>query len=326
MHLAGVTDASESGFDRVAARLVAEGPDAAVILSVESEGPPGWTLHAEPRLRVRAGPVTWLLRGAGDEARVLEEAALLEGLSVRRGGEALDDPSLAAWVAALGARGWGGPTMVVRGRGDEAALGRAIAVGADVMRARWGLLTAGPGRFHLVSPGTVGAGGPPPWLPALARHAISSRLAGRRFRTTGVPAMPARGVVVTLRDRAGRVRGRAGSALPFHATLGEEVAHQALAAALADLRFAPLAAAELPDVRIEVGLVDPPRPVDRLVEVDPELDGLIVHAGTRRGVVFPDGRRTVEDALLEALDAAHIEPSEAWDIMRFRVHAIGERT
>ena len=129
-------------------------------------------------------------------------------------------------------------------------------------------------------------------LTAIARAAIAGRF--------GV-AMPVPGdddflrrpgasfVTLTL---DGRLRGCIGS-LAAHRPLGEDVRHNALAAAFADTRFAPLAAHEYDAVRIEVSLLSPATAIlfgseaDLLARLRPRVDGIIFAHEGRRATFLP---------------------------------------
>ena len=92
------------------------------------------------------------------------------------------------------------------------------------------------------------------------------------------------GAFVTL-HRHGRLRGCVGQLASTDA-LVMVVAYCAMAAALDDPRFAPLGAAELDGVAIEISVLSP------LVEIAPDRietgkHGLLVTRGSQRGVLLP---------------------------------------
>jgi len=96
---------------------------------------------------------------------------------------------------------------------------------------------------------------------------------------------------VTL-HRDGRLRGCIGTVAAERA-LADDVARNAWGAAFADPRFAPLAAAELDGLAVEVSVLTAPErfPVadeaDLLARLRPGIDGLILADGDRRGVFLP---------------------------------------
>ncbi|MFW6061129.1 MAG: AmmeMemoRadiSam system protein A [Phycisphaeraceae bacterium] len=98
-------------------------------------------------------------------------------------------------------------------------------------------------------------------------------------------------VFVTLLH-TGSLRGCVGSLEPM-ATVVEETARHAYAAAFEDPRFAPLSAGELPGLDVELSVLDAPQPMpfadeaDLLAQLRPGVDGLIVTCGDRRGTFLP---------------------------------------
>lgn len=96
---------------------------------------------------------------------------------------------------------------------------------------------------------------------------------------------------VTL-TQDGRLRGCIGS-LEAQRPLGEDVSHNARAAALSDPRFAPLAREELAATRIEVSLLSTPRPLEfadhaeLIARLQPGEDGLILECGAARATFLP---------------------------------------
>jgi len=102
---------------------------------------------------------------------------------------------------------------------------------------------------------------------------------------------PSRASFVTLTQH-GALRGCIGS-LEAHQPLGEDVSHNARAAALSDPRFAPLAADELAGTRIEVSLLSTPKQLafadhaDLIAQLRPDEDGLILEYEGARGTFLP---------------------------------------
>ena len=97
---------------------------------------------------------------------------------------------------------------------------------------------------------------------------------------------------VSLTTADGALRGCIGS-LEAHRTLEDDVAQNAVAAALRDPRFAPVRAEELDALRIEVSLLTTPAPMqfaseeDALAQLRPQQDGLIFAAAGRRSTFLP---------------------------------------
>ena len=102
---------------------------------------------------------------------------------------------------------------------------------------------------------------------------------------------PARASFVTL-TQDGQLRGCIGS-LEAHRPLGEDVSHNARAAALSDPRFAPLAPEDLAGTRIEVSLLSTPKLLafadhaELIAQLRPGEDGLILEYGAARGTFLP---------------------------------------
>jgi len=98
---------------------------------------------------------------------------------------------------------------------------------------------------------------------------------------------------VTLHDAQGALRGCIGQ-LEACRALGEDVRHNACAAALRDPRFAPLTAAEWPGLQIEVSLLGPLEllPATATLEaaaagLRPGIDGVLLEWRGRRATFLP---------------------------------------
>jgi len=121
-----------------------------------------------------------------------------------------------------------------------------------------------------------------------ARAAIAARLAGGRFPVqpaAGGLAMP-RGAFVSLHERgSGELRGCIGS-ITARETLLDTVVEAAVAAATRDERFAPVQAAELAGLRIDISALTPLYPIES-DEVEAGKHGLLVRYGGRSGLLLP---------------------------------------
>jgi AmmeMemoRadiSam system protein A len=93
-----------------------------------------------------------------------------------------------------------------------------------------------------------------------------------------------RGVFVTLRNN-GRLRGCIG-VVEADTPLGDSVARCAAGAALQDPRFAPMRAADLSLLQIEISLLSRPEPI-AINAIEIGRHGLIVISGDRRGLLLP---------------------------------------
>jgi AmmeMemoRadiSam system protein A len=107
------------------------------------------------------------------------------------------------------------------------------------------------------------------------------RLASDRSDAFGQP----RGLFVTLRIGE-ELRGCIGT-LAARGDITRIVSEYALRAALDDPRFEPLSAAELAGLTIEISVLGAPREIAGPEDVVIGLDGLIIEAGGRRGLLLP---------------------------------------
>lgn len=136
-----------------------------------------------------------------------------------------------------------------------------------------------------------------PTLLALARRAIAGALglpSGQPAVTPAVdqPELQETGATFVTLTRHGQLRGCIGTLEAWRA-LRDDVQDNARAAAFRDPRFAPLTAAEYPEIHVEVSLLTPPEPLpcaseaEALARLRPEVDGVIFSAGSRRATFLP---------------------------------------
>jgi|YelNatPaOPRAMG01_1025707.scaffolds.fasta_scaffold18336_5 AmmeMemoRadiSam system protein A len=125
---------------------------------------------------------------------------------------------------------------------------------------------------------------------------------------------------VSIKRRNGDLRGCIGTLEPTAPSLGDEIIHNAAAAAFRDPRFYPVRPDELPDLTYSVDVLSPHEPAT-IEQLDPQRYGVIVAAGARRGVLLPDlpTVRTVGEQVAIALQKAGIAPSEPFQLARFTV-------
>lgn len=140
---------------------------------------------------------------------------------------------------------------------------------------------------------------------------------------------PERASFVTLTQN-GALRGCIGS-LEAHQPLGEDVRHNARAAALSDHRFSPLTSEELAATRIEVSLLSTPKFItfadhaDLIAQLRPGVDGVILECGAARGTFLPqvwDGLPDPEQFVAELKRKAGLPPGVSTAkcrIQRYRV-------
>lgn len=96
----------------------------------------------------------------------------------------------------------------------------------------------------------------------------------------------ARAAFVTLHSEDGAVRGCVGTTVAAK-PLVDVVSDMARAAALRDPRFAPVAPDEVPRLKLEISVLQPPRRVSDLAEVEIGRDGLLVVGRGCRGLLLP---------------------------------------
>jgi len=139
-------------------------------------------------------------------------------------------------------------------------------------------------------------------LIAIAREAIEERLGEARFGLRHEPwLLDSAATFVTLR-RAGELRGCIGSIEPRRA-LGDDVAHNARAAAFHDPRFPPLERGELADLEVEVSLLSPRSPLpaasesEAVAQLRPGIDGVYLEYGNASATFLPQVWEQIPDPL-----------------------------
>lgn len=154
------------------------------------------------------------------------------------------------------------------------------------------------------------------WLLARAREVIAH--AARQTQPAPAIDVPAEveapaGCFVTLHRADGELRGCIGT---FEASepLRRVVERMAVAAALEDPRFAPLAPGEVDGCHLEISVLSPRRPI-RPEEVVVGRHGLAIRRGMRRGVLLPQvatERGWDAPTFLAALCQKAGLPTDAW--------------
>ena len=106
------------------------------------------------------------------------------------------------------------------------------------------------------------------------------------------------GTFVTI-EKDGRLRGCMGTYLPVRDNIGEEIIHNAIAAATEDYRFGEIKKMELPHLSYIVYILNTPEKVLDIAELDPKKFGIIVKAGVKSGLLLPDlkGVNTVAEQI-----------------------------
>lgn len=118
----------------------------------------------------------------------------------------------------------------------------------------------------------------------------------------------------------GTLRGCIGTVEAWR-PLGEDVQANAVAAAVADRRFPPLSAAELPATDLEVSVLSTPQPIpagqeaEAIAAVRPGVDGLLLRHEERRATFLPQVWQRLPDpsAFLAALRRKAGLPEDFWD-------------
>jgi AmmeMemoRadiSam system protein A/AmmeMemoRadiSam system protein B len=168
-------------------------------------------------------------------------------------------------------------------------------------------------------------------LPALARKVIET------FVTTGqviaTPENPSdflnqrAACFVSIKTRAGDLRGCIGTIEPEKDTLAEELIANAVSAATRDPRFPPIRSDELPALKYSVDVLSPPEPTT-IENLDPNIYGVIVEdpKGLRRGLLLPrlEGIETVARQVEIASRKAGIPMGSEVRLWRFRADRYGE--
>jgi len=136
----------------------------------------------------------------------------------------------------------------------------------------------------------------------IARAAIASPAepAPRRWAEPWLAERAA--TFVTLRDSLGDLRGCIGTIDP-HRALGDDVAHNAFAAAYRDPRFPPLRDWERETTGVEVSVLTPRVPFEAATEaeavgrLEPGVDGLVFEYGRHRSTFLPQVWESITDPL-----------------------------
>ncbi len=170
---------------------------------------------------------------------------------------------------------------------------------------------------HQVTSGAASA------IPALARRTVET------FVDTGRIIDPAQlpdelkvraGCFVSIKTRAGDLRGCIGTIDPAKDTLAEEIIWNAVSAATRDPRFSPVAKDELPELKYSVDIMSAPEPC-RLDDLDPKVYGVIVedNEGLRRGLLLPnlEGIDTAARQVEIAASKAGLAPNADVKLFRF---------
>ncbi|OPL10100.1 MAG: hypothetical protein AVO34_12145 [Firmicutes bacterium ML8_F2] len=166
--------------------------------------------------------------------------------------------------------------------------------------------------------------------PGLARSVLQHYLDKGTMPELPQPLLPEyeerAGAFVSLK-KEGRLRGCIGTIEPAHRNLAEEIAANAVSAAIKDPRFPPVRKEELPEISISVDILSLQERIRNKADLDPKKYGVVVRSGSRTGLLLPDleGVDTVEEQLDIARRKAGILPGEPVELYRFQVTRYGEK-
>jgi len=120
------------------------------------------------------------------------------------------------------------------------------------------------------------------------------------------------GVFVSIHKRK-RLRGCIGTYLPTKNNIAEEIIFNAIAASQ-DPRFLPVQKEELSDISYEVYVLDKPKLVKNLNELDPKKFGILIKSlsSFRSGLLLPglEGIDNFQQQLFIACQKAGIDPQK----------------
>jgi AmmeMemoRadiSam system protein A len=139
----------------------------------------------------------------------------------------------------------------------------------------------------------------------LARAAVVAAVDGRPAPVAdprGHPEMAAPADAFVTLTAGEDLRGCIGT-LGAEMPVGEAVVRAAGMAATCDPRFRPVATGELADLRIEVSVLGPPRPLADPAAFVPGRDGIVVEARGRRALLLPQVATEMGWGTTEMLDA-----------------------
>ena len=134
------------------------------------------------------------------------------------------------------------------------------------------------------------------YLLAIARQAIEDGVRGKTLEQIELdelsPNLREPGASFVTLTKKGELRGCVG-ALEAYQPLVEDVREHAIAAALQDYRFSPVAPEELSELIIEISFLTPPvqleykKPEELLDRLRPGIDGVIMREGMKRATFLP---------------------------------------
>jgi AmmeMemoRadiSam system protein A len=151
-----------------------------------------------------------------------------------------------------------------------------------------------------------------------ARQAIEQAVCGEKPRPvpqvelTNYHCAP-HAAFVTLK-KFGELRGCIGE-MDFGRPLWKNVIDAAVASALDDSRFTPVLPEELPELRLEISVLEPPVDLPRFADFDAQRHGIIVQRGLCRALLLPKVAQEYgwnAEQVLECVCRKAGLPAEAW--------------
>src|SRR5207245_3971878 len=135
------------------------------------------------------------------------------------------------------------------------------------------------------------------------------------------PAPQGRRGACVSRKRRGELPRCIGTIAPSHESLAVEIIEDAISAATKDPRFRSVEEEELPQLVVSVDILSTPERVAGPEDLDVQRYGLIVKAGTRRGLLLPDieGIASVDEQMGVARKKGGIGEQEPVELYRFMV-------
>jgi AmmeMemoRadiSam system protein A len=162
-------------------------------------------------------------------------------------------------------------------------------------------------------------------LVALAKDAVELFIETARILEPREEAVPPEfrgraGVFVCLKTH-GELRGCIGTFLPAEPSIAQETVRNAISAAVRDPRFPRVRENELAVLEYTVDVLNAPEKIEDRSGLDPARYGVIVQAGSRRGLLLPDleGVDTADMQIGIAMQKAGIPPGTAVELFRFEV-------
>ena len=128
------------------------------------------------------------------------------------------------------------------------------------------------------------------------------------------------GVFVSIKKH-GQLRGCIGTFEPTKPSVAEEIVSNAISSATSDPRFDPIRVSELDDLQYSVDILTKPEPVSSPNELDPDVYGVIVESGFKKGLLLPDleGVTTADEQIRICKMKAGISDDEPIKLYRFLV-------